>query len=253
MSHIYNYKPSPIDNRDYQFHLRVSQFKFIPTRMDLRGHNLPDVLDQGDLGSCVANACSNAMRLCLRKQKSPDFQPSRLFIYYFTRLIDGSVNEDSGCFIRDAMKTIHTYGACSENNWPYNISKFRTLPSNSAVRAAQQHIKDFTYLAITQNLNTIKNALAQGFPIIFGINVYSSQQTPEVMKSGDIPMPNLETEENLGGHCVLLTGYDDRTKLFTFMNSWGTTVGKKGFFTIPYDYVLDSKLSSDFWTVKFFK
>ena len=66
-------------------------------------------------------------------------------------------------------------------------------------------------------------------------------------------MPNTKAERQLGGHCVGLYGYDDSTETFLMMNSWGKQAGQEGWFKIPYSYVLDPNLSSDFWTITYFK
>lgn len=252
---LYNHKRDIPDPRDYKFNVAFPNLhtSTLPTCVDLRKDPcIPGVLDQGNLGSCTANATSNALLFCLKKEKLNSLmnQPSRLFIYYYSRLIENTVNEDSGCFIRDVMKAVQVYGACDEKLWPYNISTFTICPSTQAIQNATTH-KKFNYYSVQQNLNSLKNALAQGFPIIFGIMVYESLESDIAIRTGNIPMPNTSKEKLLGGHCILLTGYDDNTKLFTFMNSWGKSVGKNGFFTLPYQYVLDPNLSSDFWTIKF--
>jgi C1A family cysteine protease len=251
--YIYNHRPQQKDSRDLQFHLTVPQLTTLPSHVDLRASGyMPPVLDQGFLGSCVANATSNALRYCLRKEKLKDWLPSRLYIYYYSRLIENTVNEDSGAVIRDVMKAVHTYGACSENNWGYDITKFTIHPPTNAVRAGLSHVKSFQYLAVNQDLISIKNALVMGYPIIFGIAVFESLETDIVMQTGDIPIPNTQTEKCLGGHAILMTGYSDETQRFTFLNSWGDQVGKQGYFTLPYAYVLDPSLCSDLWTCKYF-
>lgn len=254
MSRVYNYKFQEEDPNDHKFHLHVAQMQAtaLPSQVDLRDSGyMPPVLDQSCLGACTANATSNALRFCLKKNKAvKDFQPSRLFIYYYSRLLEGTINEDSGAVIRDVMKAVHTYGACSENNWGYDISKFTVLPPAAVFRAAQTHIKGFQYMAVNQDLNSLKNALAQGFPIVFGMSVYSSFESDTVAKTGVVPMPN-QNDQNLGGHAQIICGYKDDTQQFIVMNSWGNW-GDKGFCYIPYKYLLDGNLSSDFWVVRNF-
>lgn len=251
--YIYNWKRQAVDARDYKLdelvHLTALSF---PKKYSLR-EQLPPVLDQGHLGSCVSNATANALRYCLKKEHEVDFAPSRLYMYYYTRLIEGNVNKDTGCDIRDAMKELHTYGGCHESVWPYDISKFTKRPANKCTREAKTHLEGFKYVAVRQNLNSIKSALVSGFPVIFGVDVYSSFESPDAMETGNIQMPDTDKEELLGGHCILLCGYDDTTELFTFQNSWNTSVGDLGFFTLPYKYVLDKNLASDFWVINFWK
>ena len=247
--YIYNHIKDPVDTRDKLFHLNfaITTTDKLPNSVDLRRSGLlPPVLDQQSLGSCTANATSNALRFLLKKNNNKDFQPSRLFIYYFTRFLENSVDEDAGCIIRNVMKAVSKFGACSENLWGYKVDRFKIKPDEQCQKAGLTHTKSFKYMSVKQNLTAIKNALAQGFPIVFGISVYESFESQVVMKSGNVCMPK-KTEENLGGHCILLVAYDDTSKLFTFMNSWGTKVGQNGYFTIPYSYVLDKNLASDFW------
>lgn len=252
----YNHKRDLPDSRDLKFHLTTPQFTaaVLPASVDLRKttSNFPPILDQEDLGSCTANASSNALRYCLTKEKSSVFQPSRLFIYFYSRLLEGTVNQDSGASLRDVMRAINMYGACPEPTWPYVIPEFAVHPSTVAVKSAQTHTKNFQYLSVAQNLLSIKNALVKGFPIVFGIVVYDSFESDQALSTGNIPMPNVNTEQELGGHAILMTGYSDASQRFTFMNSWGTGVGQHGYFTIPYNYVLNPNLAFDFWVIQNF-
>jgi C1A family cysteine protease len=234
---------SKIDTRDFKFHLRFNMRINLPDHIELKC--IPDALDQGDLGSCTANASSNALRFCLKKDNEIDFQPSRLYIYYFSRLIENSVDNDSGCEIRDVLKAIHTYGACSEDIWPYDITKFKDLPNANCVRLGKNHTCGFTYLSVNQTLFDIKNALYKGFPIIFGLYIYQSFP----VDLGHVPMPDVSSETLSGGHCMIIIGCDDKLQIFIVQNSWGKEAGVNGCFFIPYSYLLDSELAFDFWTI----
>jgi len=252
---IFNYKKQPDDDRDLYFHIESPQFNSIslPYKYDLRDDNkLPPILTQGDLGSCTANASSNALRYCLIKENENVFQPSRLYIYYFSRLIEGTEDEDSGCCIRSVMKALKNYGACPEDIYPYDISKFKKRPSSKYISLGKQHIKQLKYLSINQDLDEIKNAIFQNFPIMCGIYCFETCKYPENLQIGNIPNPDTENEKNLGGHCVLLISYDDDLQLFTLMNSWGTSVGQHGYFTISYEYILSTDLAMDFWIIQYF-
>jgi C1A family cysteine protease len=252
---IYNHKKGLPDARDVKFGvtLRLSAKQNLPITCDLRkiaAKFIPAVLDQGSLGSCTANACSNALHFLLRKEKLKDWQPSRLYIYWFSRFLGGTIGEDSGVCIRDVMTAIHTYGVCDEMLLPYNVNKYKLKPSNSCIRAATPHTRDFKYLSVDATLLNIKQCLNLGFPIVFGMDVYESFETDHVSKTGIVPMPNEATEDFLGGHVATMYGYDDTKKQFIVMNSWGSGWGDKGFFYLPYDYL---KYMSDLWTMKFFE
>lgn len=255
MKRIYNHKHDMNDIRDFKFHKMVIQKPkiAIPNKFSLLNLcPLPDVLDQGNLGSCTANAASNALKYLLTKNKKQVFQPSRLFIYWFTRLLQNTVNEDSGASNRDTLKSILKNGACDENRWIYDITKYKLRPNQIAIREGNIHRTGFQYLSVIQDINVIKNSIYQGFPIILGISIYSSFESLAVMTTGNVPMPDIRKEIFLGGHAIWMVSYDDTTRRFGFMNSWGSGWGNKGFFTLPYDYVLNPTLAYDFWTVKFF-
>jgi C1A family cysteine protease len=247
--YVYNFKRQTDDLRDLQYESLNFNFN-LPNQFSLR-EQLPPVLDQGRLGSCVSNATANALRFCLKKEHLIDFAPSRLYMYYYTRLIEGHPNEDTGTTIRDMMKELHTYGDCHEDLWPYDISQFRKRPSNECTKEGLTHIKNVKYHTVRQDLSSLKSALFSGFPVIFGVSVYESFQSQESMTTGNIPMPNTYTEELLGGHCLQIISYCDDTQTFGLQNSWSDKVGDKGYFTIPYKYVLDRTLASDFWVVNF--
>jgi C1A family cysteine protease len=220
----------------------------MPAKVDLRP-SCPPVFNQGQLGSCTANAIGNAHRFDQMKQnKGKSFAPSRLFIYYNERDMEGTVGEDSGAMIRDGIKSIAQLGVCDEKDWPYVINKFANKPSASCYTEALEH-QALSYQRVTQSLTQMKGCLASGFPFVFGFTVYESFESDAVAKSGDVPLPS-QGEQVLGGHAVLAVGYDDKTQRFIVMNSWGTDWGKKGFFTMPYAYLAEGNLADDFWTVR---
>lgn len=243
----YGWKPDLPDHRDlyYVRHEGVGA----PPILDL-SPNFSKPYDQGQLGSCTANAIAGAMQSEDIKNKTAyaTMIPSRLFIYYNERSIEGTVSQDSGAEIRDGFKSIASQGACDEKLWWYNVAKFTAKPNKTCYADALKH-KAITYLRVNQDLTDIKACLVAGFPIVFGISVYDSFESDAAAKNGVIPMP-APNEENLGGHAIVIVGYDDTKKLFKFRNSWGTSWGDKGYGYLPYAYVLSSDLASDFWTIR---
>jgi C1A family cysteine protease len=201
------------------------------------------------LGSCTANAIANAHLFEQRKQNAAQpFLPSRLFIYYNERVMEGTVHSDSGAMIRDGIKSIAKQGVCSEKQWPYTIAKFTRKPAQTCYKEALKH-QAVLYQRLVPTLTQLKGCLASGYPFVFGFTVYESFESPEVTRTGTAPMP-ASGEQVLGGHAVLAVGYDDAIQRFIVMNSWGTSWGMQGFFTMPYAYLTDTNLADDFWTVR---
>jgi C1A family cysteine protease len=243
----YGWIPDIPDQRDHMFAAPLAALGPLPATKDLR--NLcPPVYNQGQLGSCTANAIGAAIEFDRMKQKLPKLMPSRLFIYYNERVIEGTVKSDSGAQIRDGIKSVAHQGVCPESDWPYVLTKFDQKP---AAKAYQDAVVDraVSYERLIQNLNQLKGCLASGYPFVFGFTVYASFEGPSVAKSGHAKLP-ASGEQVVGGHAVMAVGYSDPKQWFVVRNSWGTGWGMKGYFTLPYAYVTQSSLASDFWTIR---
>ena len=242
----YGWMPDVPDQRDLVF--AATRVISLPPSVDLRP-GCPPVYDQGQLGSCTANAISAAIQYEQIRQKEPKpFAPSRLFIYYNERVMEHTVGQDAGAQIRDGIKSVNHIGACSETDWPYVIANFTRKPPPRAFKDAPLG-KAVSYQRVVQTLDQMKGCLAAGFPIVLGISVYESFESPQVAKSGVVPMPT-STEKLLGGHAILAVGYHDAEQRFIMRNSWGTSWGLRGYFTIPYTYLTDSNLCDDLWTIQ---
>ena len=245
----YGWIPSLPDHRDFEYtKLVVSKVPVLPKSVDLRPH-MPPVYDQGNLGSCTANAIAGVLEyLQIKKGDKSYFLSSRLFIYYEERVLEGTVKSDSGAMIRDGMKVVNKKGAPPASDWAYVISKFKTKPPTKAYTDGLKYTTK-VYMTVNQDLISMKTSLANGDPIVIGFTVYDSFESDAVAKTGIVPMP-AKTESVLGGHAVLIVGYDDSTGRFLVRNSWGTGWGISGYFTIPYGYFTNPSLADDLWVVK---
>ena len=245
----YGWVPDIPDQRDHLYAAPVVALKKLPPKIYLRAQCPKVIYDQGQLGSCTGNAIAAAIQFDRLKQKrKPDFIPSRLFIYYNERAMEGTVDSDSGAQIRDGIKSVAQLGDCPETEWPYNIAKFATKPTTACYRDAIKY-KAVLYQRLAQTVNQMKGCLASGYPFVFGFSVYESFEDPQVAKTGVVPMPS-SREKQLGGHAVLAVGYDDAQQRFIVRNSWGSGWGMQGYFTMPYGYLMDDNLVADLWTIR---
>lgn len=260
----YGWIPDLPDNRDKVYNLSLPTLN-LPNMVDLRAGKAV-LYNQLSLGSCTANGIGAAIAYKLKKQNVA-FHPSRLFIYYNERVVEGTVSVDAGAMIRDGIKSVASTGVCSEAIWPYIPSGFATTPSQNCYDAAKKDVVE-QYLSISQDvtLNNLRTQLAAGNPVVFGFSVYESFESQQVILTGNAPYPG-NSEQMLGGHCCLAMGYnigpevsivgDVTGRIFKFpgntilcQNSWGLEFGIDGFFTIPIDYLSNTNLASDFWTIE---
>jgi hypothetical protein len=203
------------------------------------------VYNQLDLGACTAHGAAFVYQYDRVLQGNADeTTPSRLAIYYYERVAQGTVDQDSGATITQSIQTLANPGIIDESLWPYDTTKYQIAPPTSKTKQVA-----VTYQAVKQDLQDLKQTLVNGRPITFGFTVYASFESDAVAKTGIVPMPQ-PNEQVMGGHCTVITGYDDSKSAFIVRNSWGTDWGVGGYFYLPYAYATDANLSSDFWIVE---
>ena len=235
--------------------------KSLPKSADLRQWCSP-VEDQGQLGSCTANAGVGMVEYYERKAFGKYLDASRLFLYKVTRTLMHEKG-DSGAELRSTMGALALFGVPPEEYWVYDIKKFDEEPPTFCYAFAQ-NFQSLKYVRLDpadsqydEILNRIKANLTAGLPAMFGFTVYSS--TRQADSDGKIPFPS-KGEKIEGGHAIMAVGYDDKLKIknesdgnqttgaFLIRNSWGTTWGDKGYGWLPYEYLLQG-LAQDWWTI----
>jgi len=226
-----NRPPSVTNIQDYE----------IPNRLDLRT-KFSQVYDQGKFGSCTANAlCS------IYEYDTIDFKSSRLFLYYNERLLINETDVDNGAYLSDGIFTLKTFGLCEEKDWPYVIENLFRRPSDYIYQKAKMNFVIDAF-SINNDLTTIKYWLNKNEPIALGISIYSNFMNFSAARSGNIGLPTT-SDKFIGGHAVVLCGYDDVTSRFILRNSWGSYWGDNGYFYLPYDYITNDDLCSDLWII----
>lgn len=240
--------PSEFDGEDHQFLSSIPSWE-LPASVDLSQPARIPIFSQGSLGSCGPQSASRDIINAAIHSWGIDYQapmPSRLFTYWVTRELMGTVNQDSGVDNRSMLKALNKFGWCDEALWPYTVSKFKERPPEACfAQAAGRRITE--YLSVKQDPDQTRGCLAGGDPWICGFVVYPGLN--RVGPDGIVPVPKAG-ERPVGGHDVLIVGYDDATQLYKFANSWGTRWGAAGYGFLPYQYVHHPKLASDFWTVR---
>ncbi len=255
----YGWRPDLPDHRDriYNLERKVYRSEELQPAFSLREH-MPPVYDQGQLGSCTGNGTAAVLESAEIKQGMASETPSRLFIYYGERAIEGTVSEDSGAQIRDGIKVVAADGAPPEEPyWPYDIAKFKDKPSPEAYAEAKKY-EAIEYLKILPGAagSPVRSPIQDGLPVVFGFTVPAIFESEKWSPATQyLPLP-AAAEKNIGGHCVVIVGWDFSLErfpvnVFEIRNSWGPEWGDQGYFWMDARYIYEPTrgLSSDFWVI----
>jgi C1A family cysteine protease len=248
----YGWRRDSLDRRDKIYSLPFNtEWPPVPDTVDMQP-NMPGVYNQGAAGSCTGNGIAGAIEYRRRRQKLYDFVPSRLFIYWNERVTEGTTSSDAGAQIRDGIKSVVSQGVCPEDGagpsvWPYNLDNLYTEPPQTCYDEAKKDLVK-SYSSITKpTIDQLKSVLFHDYPIVFGFMVYEGFEN--IGPDGICPLPHT-IDVPLGGHCVIICGYDHPKRLFKCRNSYGKDWGLNGYFWMPYDYITNSDLCDDFWVIE---
>ena len=253
-SRRYGWRPSLKDHRDHIFGISINPAT-LPPFVDLRSQ-CPPIYNQGQTNSCTSQATAAAFAFDYTRQKLGNITPSRLFIYYNERLLEGSITSDCGATLRDGVSTLVNNGVPEETLWPFDTKQITVAPPQSVYTEAAKN-KATSYAAVTQTRVQIRAALATGTPLVFGFSVYDEFESDTMASTGILPMPAANSEL-LGGHAVVAVGYnfgpttqnDCPPNYYIIRNSWGKDWGYSGYFFMPAAYLENNSLSSDLWVIK---
>ena len=246
----FNIKKDIEDVRDVLYGDRHRVGLYPPASHDLRSKCSP-IVDQGALASCTANAIVSGLReyILINDEKKSFVKLSRLFIYWWEREFEGTIDIDAGASIRDGMKAITKYGTCTETTDVYDITKFKEKPTDQEMQEALNY-KLPGYQRVI-GLDQIKDAIIHEHPVVISMTLYKSFQDEYTKQTGIVDIP-FNDEPTIGGHAMCIVGYDDNLNNGSFIvrNSWGESWGDKGYCYIPYEMINDIM---DAWTVKYGK
>lgn len=249
---ILGYRKGSIDPAAKRYGAQRFQSKDLPPKVDLRKH-FTAIEAQGETNSCTANAVAGAYEYIVKRHLGEEaYDASRMFVYYNARALDPSYGpiEDQGSMIGIAVKGLKEYGVCSEETWPFDQANVNEKPSDPAYEEAAKFLIE-DYAVVPTDLFAWKHCLAEGYPIVFGLELYNSFDQHRTKGLVPEPTPNEVQREEHAGHAMVCVGYSDKDEVFIVRNSWGPEWGDGGYCYIPYNYVMNPKYNDgDSWFIR---
>lgn len=188
--------------------------------------NLPEVYDQGRVGSCTAQALAAAMEILAPHAGYPVERPSRPALYWRERWALRETQVDEGAIIADGVSALKV--GWEKETWhdPSGWSTAWTLPPEPVGPAAPRLVNA---QAITFDPATVGWELSVGSPVAIGLQV--TRDWLDLV--GDTLPP--AGGDVIGGHALLLVGYErDRGELiYRVRNSWSSSWGDGGYAWLP--------------------
>lgn len=246
-NHIkFGYIPDPLDRRDRPIRCYLASDKLDLPPRHLYTHPSP-VRNQGSLGSCVGFACAALKEWQEVKQRAwtPFRNVAESWIYWNAKDLDPWGIFEEGTSYRYALKVLQKEGVPTESCWPYqpyNSLEGRGSPTWYAKIVARWG-KVSTYARV-ESVPQMRESIHLHGPLLIGVICFEGIFNPT--ENGVIPVPKTGARE-MGGHAMLIVGYDDNLKAFRVRNSWGATWADNGYGWLPYAYV--DKYMIDVWSV----
>ncbi len=216
------------------------------TSVDLSGQ-MPPIKDQGEQGACLAFSLTSVFEYLYKRKTHQDIDLSEQFLYYISREKVGEEGVDDGSHLQPAVDSLAEKGICVEEKWRYGTKEtaFDIHPSEAAFQDALDR-KLSVAKNVALDVNAIRSALADGYPVVFSTKLYDSFSQS---KMGFVTLP---TDEERGSadsttdrnHAMVICGYNDEAKIFKVRNSWGKDFGLGGYVYMPYSYITDSTLTN---------
>lgn len=219
----------------------------LPQQVDLRAHCTP-VEDQGRTNSCTANAVVGAMEYLLAKRDGRITDLSRLFVYFNTRRLNGTIQQDGGARISEAMAAALAFGACRAELWPFDLTRMAQQPPQPCYLDGLG--KEAMQYARVAGVDGAVQALAQGLPVVFGCFL-PQRLYDEAAQTGRMPAsrPDERQSPPSFGHAMLAVGYDLPAQMLIVRNSWGPGWGDRGYCRLPFQEAKMFSPADAYWVL----
>jgi C1A family cysteine protease len=245
-THLYHYRPPPSDHPLLlmaPLSPRAADPATLPPAVDLRNLCLP-IRDQGQEGACSGFAAAAFREVC-HAIATENLLPNWLspaYIYAKTRMDNHTFPGDGGASLADEFTTLMNWGVCPESFIPFNQDPTAAPSSAAEMAALPFRIQQALQIKPIEPV-AVKSSLAGKQAVAIGFYIFESFDNPD--PNGVVAIPNPNTEKLLGGHAVLVCGYDDAKSWWVVRNQQGPTWADQGYCYMPYGY---ESFWSETWT-----
>ena len=209
-------------------YVKEQEDEVLPENVDL-SKNFPVPGMQGMQSSCTAWASAYALKTFHEKvERNWGFSNKTMFspAFVYNQINGGN---DQGAYISDALDVIVKQGCASFSTMKYDQDDYSTQPSQEAIKEASKY-KAKSYAKLNKdNINSLKEILNKKNGFVIG--AYITQSFYDY-KGG---VYSKQTGGSMGGHAMVVVGYDDNKNAFKIMNSWSETWGDKGYCWVEYN------------------
>ncbi len=199
--------------RDYDFETVCGAIgESFPEEYEIPRENTGTLKDQGYVGACVAETIAQISEYWYSNQLKSPIEMSEGFIYGALRKED---SKSEGMIVSVALDLWRKIGTLPKKY--FDVLKEMPEMKNVVEKfpefydlASKYKLSGYVSLnySNTKRDNAIKEALTK---YQYGLVAVSDDGFPG------------------GGHCIQLTGWNDKKDTYKFKNSWGETYGDKGF------------------------
>ncbi len=241
-----NAVPDPFDARDLEY---LPRLQALPNEIDQRAGGPRYVYMQSGQ-SCTGHSVAAVINHVL-SQTAPSTRVSPYMLYRLARRYDQFPGEaDAGSSLRAAFKGWFNHGVALESSWPSLKMKSEPDPDNEAnLQAWRDRPLGAFYRVNPYRLDDVQSAISELTAIAVSGTIHDGWTAPVRVKRGRDELyviRKLAGAKPRGGHAYCVVGYNEVG--FLVQNSWGTSWGKGGFATLPYEDWLDS--TYDAWVAR---
>jgi len=222
--------PALASNHKNNFPNSVSLLEYAPPRSN-----------QGRQGSCVGWASAYAARSILHARTTGQNPQNAAFspAFLYNQI---ALSNCQGAYLMEALENMKNVGSLPFREFKYNETSCSNTPNSSQKRDASAYkIRGYNRLSkggynYKVDIEGIRQNIAQGAPVVIGMQVGGTFMTRMYGKSDWKPTSSDRSLRGFSGHAMAVIGYDDNRNggSFQIMNSWGNQWGDNGVAWVTY-------------------